>query len=64
MKKMQMTAGAVAWDVTEQELSSCETLKREGSLEPLGYSMIDTTGIPPELINSDYIGWRPVLEVL
>ena len=32
--RAQITAGAVAWDVTEQELPTCETLKREGMLEP------------------------------
>ena len=33
--RAQITAGAVAWDVTEQDLPSCETLSREGSLEPI-----------------------------
>lgn len=53
----QITAGAVAWDVTEQDLPSCETLSREGSHEPIDYSIVDTTGIPPELIHESYIGF-------
>ncbi|MDE0044798.1 MAG: ABC transporter substrate-binding protein, partial [bacterium] len=32
--RAQITAGAVAWGVTEQELPTSETLKREGMLEP------------------------------
>jgi len=55
--RAQMSAGAVAWDVTELDLVSCETLKRDGSLEPLDYSVIDTEGIPKELINSHYVGF-------
>ena len=49
--RAQSTAGAVAWDVTEQDLPSCETLSREGSLEPIDYSIVDTTGIPQEGYN-------------
>ncbi|MDG1319385.1 MAG: ABC transporter substrate-binding protein [Paracoccaceae bacterium] len=62
--RAQINAGAVAWDVTEQELSTCETLKQEGSLEPLDYSLIDTTGIPPELINSHYVGLLAFTKVI
>ena len=62
--RAQINAGAVAWDVTEQELSTFETLKQEGSLEPLDYSLIDTTGIPPELINSHYVGLLAFTKVI
>ncbi len=62
--RTQITANSVAWDVTEQELPTCETLKREGSLEPLDYSIIDTTGIPPELVNSHYIGFINFTKVI
>jgi putative spermidine/putrescine transport system substrate-binding protein len=62
--RAQINAGAVAWDVTEQELSTCETLKQEGSLEPLDYSLIDTTGIPQELINSHYVGLLAFTKVI
>jgi putative spermidine/putrescine transport system substrate-binding protein len=62
--RAQITAGAVAWDVAEMELSAAETLKREGSLEPLDYSVIDTKGIPKELINSHYIGFINFTKVI
>ena len=62
--RSQISAGAVSWDVTEQELSVCETLKQEKSLEPLDYSLIDTTGIPSELINSHYVGLLAFTKVI
>ena len=62
--RAQISAGAVAWDVTEQELPTCETLKREGMLEPLDYSVIDTSGIPEELINSHYVGLLSFTKVI
>ncbi len=62
--RAQITAGAVAWDVTEQDLPSCETLKREGKLEPIDYSIVDKTGIPKELINSHYIGFINFTKVI
>lgn len=57
--RLQVTAGNVTWDVTEQELQTCETLKRDDMLAPLDYSTIDTTGIPDSLINSHYVVSRP-----
>ena len=62
--RAQITAGAVAWDVTEQDLPSCETLSREGSLEPIDYSIVDTTGIPEELIHENYIGFINFTKVI
>lgn len=62
--RAQITAGAVAWDVTEQELPTCETLAREGALEPLDYSVIDTTGIPEDLIHEHYIGFINFTKVI
>ncbi|MGB3406244.1 MAG: ABC transporter substrate-binding protein [Jannaschia sp.] len=62
--RAQITAGAVAWDVTEQELPTCETLAREGALEPLDYSVIDTTGIPGELVHEHYIGFINFTKVI
>ena len=56
--RAQITAGAVAWDVTEQDLPSCETLSREGSLEPIDYSIVDTTGIPEDWIHQLHQGDR------
>jgi putative spermidine/putrescine transport system substrate-binding protein len=62
--RAQITAGAVAWDVTEQDLPSCETLSREGSLEPIDYSIVDTTGIPKELVHDNYIGFINFTKVI
>ena len=62
--RAQITAGAVAWDVTEQELPTCETLKREGMLEPLDYDVIDTSGIPDNLIDSHYVGFINFTKVI
>lgn len=62
--RAQITAGAVAWDVTEQDLPSCETLSREGSLEPIDYSIVDTMGIPEELIHDNYIGFINFTKVI
>jgi len=62
--RAQITAGAVAWDVTEQDLPSCETLSREGKLEPIDYSIVDTTGIPKELIHKNYIGFINFTKVI
>jgi len=62
--RAQITAGKVAWDVTEQELPTCETLKRDGMLEPLDYSVIKTDGIPKDLINSHYIGFINFTKVI
>lgn len=62
--RAQITAGKVAWDVTEQELPTCETLKRDGMLEPLDYNIIKTDGIPKELINSHYVGFINFTKVI
>ena len=62
--RSQISAGAVSWDVTEQELSVCETLKQEDSLEPLDYSLINSAGIPPELVNSHYVGLLAFTKVI
>ena len=62
--RVQITAGKVTWDVTEQELPTCETLKREGKLEPLDYGAIKTAGIPKSLINSHYIGFINFTKVI
>ena len=62
--RAQITAGKVAWDVTEQELPACETLKRDGMLEPLDYSVIKTDGIPRELINTHYVGFINFTKVI
>ena len=54
--RAQITAGAVAWDVTEQALSDCARLKQEGALEPIDYSVVSTDGIPASLVDSNWVG--------
>jgi len=54
--RAQITAGAVAWDVTEQALSDCARLKQEGALEPIDYGVVSTDGIPASLVDSDWVG--------
>ena len=54
--RAQISAGAVSWDITEQALDVCVTLKNEGALEPLDYSAISKIGIPEGLIDSHWIG--------
>lgn len=62
--RAQITAGKVTWDVTEQELPTAETLKRENALEPLDYSVINTDGIPKALVNSHYVGFINFTKVI
>ena len=54
--RAQITAGAVAWDLTEQALSDCARLKQEGALEPIDYSVVSTDGIPASLVDSNWVG--------
>jgi len=62
--RAQISAGAVAWDVAEMELSACETLKREGMLEEIDYGTVDKSGLPPEIVNSHYIGFINFTKVI
>ena len=54
--RAQVQSGSPTWDVTELGSNSCVQLKEEGMLEPLDYSIIDTDGIPDNLIDSHWIG--------
>lgn len=54
--RAQITAGAVAWDITEQALSDCARLKQEGALETIDYGVVSTDGIPASLVDSEWIG--------
>ena len=54
--RAQITAGAVAWDITEQALSDCARLKQEGALEPINYDVVSTDGIPASLVDSNWVG--------
>lgn len=54
--RAQISAGAVAWDITEQALSDCARLKQEGALEPIDYGVVSTDGIPDSLVDSEWVG--------
>jgi len=54
--RAQVMANAVKWDVTEQGSNTCAQLKEEGHVEPLDYSVIDTDGIDPSLVDSHWVG--------
>ena len=54
--RAQITAGAVAWDITEQALADCARLKAEGALEPIDYDVVSTDGIPDSLRDSHWVG--------
>jgi len=54
--RAQITAGSVAWDISEQALADCARLKREGALEPIDYGVVSTDGIPASLVDSDWVG--------
>ncbi|WP_171208880.1 MULTISPECIES: ABC transporter substrate-binding protein [unclassified Ruegeria] len=54
--RAQITAGAVAWDITEQALSDCARLKQEGALEPIDYGVVSTDGMPSSLVDSEWVG--------
>ncbi len=54
--RAQITAGAVAWDITEQALSDCARLKQEGALETIDYSVVSTDGIPSSFVDSEWVG--------
>lgn len=62
--RAQITARRVTWDVTEQELPTAETLKRENALEPIDYAVVGTDGIPKELVNSHYVGFINFTKVI
>lgn len=62
--RAQITAGRVAWDVTEQELPTCETLKRDSMLDPIDYAVVKTDGISAELVNSHYVGFINFTKVI
>jgi putative spermidine/putrescine transport system substrate-binding protein len=53
--RAQVLAGQITWDVSEQGSRACAQLKSEGKLEPLDYSVINTAGIPKELVDSHFV---------
>ena len=54
--RAQVMANAVKWDITEQGSNTCAQLKSEGHIEPLDYSVINTDGLAPGVVDSHWIG--------
>ena len=54
--RAQVQSGNPTWDVTELGSNSCVQLKKEGMIEPLDYNIINTEGMPSELVDSHWIG--------
>ncbi len=54
--RAQVQSGSPTWDVVELGSNSCVQLKEEGMLEPLDYDVINTDGVPDNLVNSHWVG--------
>ena len=54
--RAQVQANAVEWDVVELYGGQCEQAAREGLTLPLDYGVIDTDGIPAELVKPNWVG--------
>lgn len=62
--RTQVKAGAVQWDVVELYSGQCQQAADEGLIEPLDYSVINTDGIPDELVQSHWVGFTAYSTVL
>lgn len=54
--RAQVTANSVLWDVTELTIDGCAQGQTEGLFEELDYSLIDTSGFNPAVVQPTYIG--------
>jgi len=54
--RAQVQSGSPTWDVVELGSNSCVQLKEEGMLEPLDYNVINTDGVPANLVDSHWVG--------
>jgi putative spermidine/putrescine transport system substrate-binding protein len=50
-------AGGVTWDIVDIGSSGCVDFAKQGLLEPLDYSVIDTKGTDPSLVQKNWVGW-------
>ena len=55
--RAQVQSGNVTWDIVDIGSSGCVQFAKEGLLEPIDYSKIDTKGLPERLRNKDWIGF-------
>ncbi|WP_137388420.1 ABC transporter substrate-binding protein [Rhodoligotrophos defluvii] len=62
--RTQVKAGAVEWDVVELYSGQCQQAANEGLLEPLDYNVINTDGIPKDLVQSHWVGFTAYSSVL
>jgi putative spermidine/putrescine transport system substrate-binding protein len=52
----QVKAGAISWDIVELGGLECIYAHRAGLLEPLDYTVIDASDLPPDVRSSDWVG--------
>ena len=54
--RVQVKSKAVKWDVAELSSGTCSRASKEGLLEKLDYTLIETQGINPAFVHDDWIG--------
>ena len=54
--KAHVLAGKVSWDVVGMGFSVCERAAQNGLTQPLDYSKIDVSKIPPEFVKPNCVG--------
>jgi putative spermidine/putrescine transport system substrate-binding protein len=54
--RTQVKAGAIQWDIAEFYGGQCQQAADEGLLEPLDYNVINTDGIPKDLVQPYWVG--------
>lgn len=62
--RTQVKANAVEWDVVELYAGQCQQAANEGLVEPLDYNVINTDGVPDELVQSHWVGFTAYSTVL
>jgi putative spermidine/putrescine transport system substrate-binding protein len=55
--KAHVGAGGVTWDIVDVGSAGCVDYAKQGLLEPLDYSVIDTTGTDANLTQKYWVGW-------
>src|SRR5215207_4343382 len=63
--KVQVEAGSVAIDLSEQNVNDCLVGSQQNLWEPIDYNIVDTSGIDPTLVKKDWVAgltyWSTVL---
>jgi putative spermidine/putrescine transport system substrate-binding protein len=55
--KAHVEAGGVTWDIVDVGSSGCVDYAKQGLLEKLDYSVIDTRGTDASLVQPNWVGW-------